>query len=83
MLQNKERILATLRSLTLRERVLMINMFLYFFVGGTLLYRAFFRHASWPAYLIGFLFLMIGSYRVYLFCKALSKGGDGAEASGR
>lgn len=75
MLQNKEQMMTTFRSLTLRDRVLMINMFLYFIVGGAILYRAFFRSASWPAYLIGSLFLLIGSYRFYLIYKALSKGG--------
>ncbi|NKE69789.1 hypothetical protein [Candidatus Manganitrophus noduliformans] len=83
MLHNKERIMATLRSLSLRDKVLMINMFLYFAVGGAILYRAFFRHASWPAYLIGSLFLLIGSYRFYLIYKALSKGGGGGEVAER
>jgi hypothetical protein len=83
MFQNKERIMTTLRSLTLREKVLIINMFLYFFVGGSILYRAFYRHASWPAFLIGFAFLMIGSYRFYLFYRALTKEGRGGEVAGR
>ncbi|MDC4227419.1 MAG: hypothetical protein MPW15_25080 [Candidatus Manganitrophus sp.] len=77
MLHNKENIITTLRSLSLRDKVLIINMFLYFVVGGAILYRALSRHASWPAYLIGSLFLLMGSYRFYLFYKALSKQGEG------
>jgi len=83
MAPNRERIITTFRSLTLRDKVLVINMFLYFVVGGAILYRAFFRSASWPAYLFGFLLLLMGSYRFYLVYRALSKGGGGGEAAGR
>lgn len=82
MLHTKENIITTLRSLSLRDKVLIINMFLYFVVGGAILYRALSRHAAWPAYLIGSLFLLMGSYRFYLFYKALSKQGGG-EVAGR
>ncbi len=83
MLQNKAPMMTALRSLTLRDKVLIVNMFLYFVVGGAILYRAFFRHASWPAYLIGSLFLLIGSYRFYLVYRALAKGGNGGEVAER
>ncbi len=80
--QNKA-LLSLLRSSTLRDRIMLINVLLFFWIGGAILYRAFFRHASWLAYLIGFGFLLFGSYRVYLFYKVLSRSGRGAEASGK
>ena len=83
MLQNKDCLIAMIRSLTLREKVLTINVILYFCLGGGILYRAFFRHASWPAYLIGFAFLMMGGYRCYLIYRAFTKGNRGAEVAGR
>ncbi|GEM_PF-6505900 len=81
MLQNKERIIRTLQSLPLREKVLAINILLYIFVGGGILYRALFRNASWPAYLIGIAFLSMGMYRFYLFYKALTRGERGGEVA--
>lgn len=60
---------------------MLINMFLYFLVGGTLLYRAFFRHAAWPAYLIAVLFILAGSYRFYSLYKALMRIPVDPEAS--
>jgi hypothetical protein len=83
MFQNREHLITLLRSLSLREKVLMINMFLYFLVGGAILYRAFFRHASWPAYLIGFTFLLIGGYRLCIVYKTLTKGDGGGEVAGK
>lgn len=82
MLQNKAYLITALRSLTLREKILTINILLYFCVGGGILYRAFFRHASWPAYLMGSIFLLLGSYRFYMVYKALAKGG-GPEVPGK
>lgn len=83
MAQNNSSLLTFLQTLTLREKVLMVNMALYFLVGGTILYRGFFRHAAWPAYLIGSAFLLMGSYRFYLFYKALTKTAGGGEVAGK
>ncbi|MFY9270277.1 MAG: hypothetical protein WAO55_11090 [Candidatus Manganitrophaceae bacterium] len=66
MLKNKGRLLTFLRSLTFRDRLMLMNMFLFFSVGGTTLYRALFRHAPWPAYLIGVGFILAGAYRFSL-----------------
>lgn len=80
MSPNRARLLSLLRSLTLRDRVMLINMLLYFLVGGTLLFRAFFRHAAWPAYLIGILFLLAGGHRFYFIYKVFMRS-PGPEGS--
>lgn len=66
----RNRLMALVHVLRFRDWWMLINMFLFIWIGGMILYRSFSRNASWLAFLIGGGFLLMGGCRFYLFWKA-------------
>ncbi|HEY5600385.1 MAG TPA: hypothetical protein VIK48_06805 [Candidatus Manganitrophaceae bacterium] len=59
------------QKLTLRDRLMLVNMVLFFVIGCLILYRALSRNGPWLAHGMGVLFISTGGYRLYLLRKAL------------
>ncbi len=64
---------ALIGQLTWRDYYMLLNMVLFLVVGSLTLYRAIAQNAPWLSYLMGLGFISAGGYRLYLFCKTLSR----------
>jgi len=59
--------------MTFRDRVMLVNMILFLFVGVTLLVRSFLQSGSWLAYGVGCGLLLSGLYRSSLVLRVLKQ----------
>ena len=59
--------------MTFRDKMMLVNMVLYFFVGATLLIRSFLQSGSVLAYGIGCGLLFAGLYRGSLVLRVLKQ----------